>query len=311
MGAASLLLISLAGCRSSQYNQIVKETYIHKYGVPVAKSDWEEQGKEGRLIKLRSDGVTVSETYAQGVLHGETSYTFPNSSTIQWIEKYENGELVAKVEHYCSGVPMREECYAQKQLVKLTRWYEDGTPAATEAYEEGYLMQGEYRTPLNLPESHVQNGVGVRICRSSEGYLLSKDTIQYGEMTERITYFPNGDPAAITPYEKGEVHGMLLTYLQGGQPNTAEQWTNGVQEGMTIVYLNGEKYAEVPYVKGKKNGIEVRYRDGEQLVEEVTWKEDEQHGERKLYVDGETKTEWYLFGELVNRATFERMNFPR
>ena len=90
-----------------------------------------------------------------------------------------------------------------------------------------------------------------------------------------------------------------------------EQWVQGVQEGTTVVYQNGEKIAEVPYVRCNKHGIEHRYRDGAQLVEEVTWREDIQHGQHKLYIDGETKLEWYHNGELVSRPAFERMNMPR
>ncbi len=313
LGVASLLLLMTAtGCRqSNRYGDVVKETYIHKYGVPVAKSDWDEQGKDGKVVKLKKNGVTLTQTYSKGVLNGESTYTFPNSSTIHRVDVYELGELTAKREHFPSGVPMREEMYEQGSLAKLTRWYEDGTPAATETYQAEFLVKGEYRTPMNIAEAHVQNGHGTRVSRSSDGDLLSKDTIQNGEMVERITYFANGDPATITPYVHGEIHGTRLTFLQGGLPNTSEQWTHGRQEGITVVYMNGEKYAEVPYINGKKNGIESRYRDGQLLVEEITWKDNVQHGLRKLHIDGDTKVEWYNQGEVVSRATYERLNLPR
>lgn len=312
LGAASLLLLLTAtACRQNQYCDVVKETYIHKYGVPVAKSDWDEQGKDGKVVKLKKNGVTLTQTFSQGVLNGETTYTFPNSSTIQRVEVYANNALTAKRENFPSGVPKCEEMFADGVLVKLTRWYEDGTPAATETYEGEFLMSGEYRTPLNVAEAHVQNGEGTRICRSSDGELLSKDTIQNGEMVERVTYFANGDPATITPFVRGEIDGTRLTYLQGGIPNTAEQWSQGKQEGTTVVYLNGEKYAEVPYVNGKKNGVEARYRDGTVLVEELTWRDNVQHGQHKLFIDGDTKVEWYNQGEVVSHTTYERLNVPR
>ncbi len=312
IGVPFLLLLVATGCRqSNQYNDVVKETYIHKYGVPVAKADWDEQGKEGKIIKLKKNGVTLTQSFAKGLLNGETTHSFPNTSTIHRVETFEYGKLTSKRENYLSGVPMHEEIYEEGNLAKLTRWYEDGTPASTESYQGNYLMNGEYRTPLNVAEEHVKDGHGTRIARSNDGDLLFKDTIQNGEMVERITYFSNGDPTTINPYKNGQIHGMRLTYLQGGLPNTSEQWNRGKQEGRTIFYKNGEKYAEVPYVNGKKNGIEVRYRNGTLLVEELTWKENVQHGERKIYIDGETKTEWYHLGEMVSRTTFERMNMPR
>lgn len=309
-GTSFFLLIALAGCRQNQYQEVVKETYIHNYGVPVAKPDWEKEGKNGQIVQLRKDGVTVTQTFDNGTLDGETTYTFPNSSSIHWVEVYNNNELKAKREHFPSGVPMREEMYERGMLVKLTRWYEDGTPASIESYQGYYLLKGEYRTPLNAVESNVQNGQGIRICRSNEGELLAKDTLLNGEMVERVTYFPNGDPATITPFHNKQIHGVRLTYLQGGLPKTAEEWRLGKQEGITVIYLNGEKYAEIPYVNGKKEGIENRYRDGDLLVEQLTWKDDLPHGERKIFVDGEPRTEWFHQGELVSRATFERMNLP-
>jgi antitoxin component YwqK of YwqJK toxin-antitoxin module len=304
--------VLMAGCRSnSQYNDVVKETYFHKYGVPVAKADWETQGKDGQIMSLRKDGVTVSASYNKGILDGPATYSFPNSSTIQFVETYSNAELVSKKENYPSGVPMREEIYEENALMNLTRWYEDGTPQANELYQNTFLASGEYRTPLNVVESRIVDGHGTRVTRSNEGDLLAKDFIQNGQMVERVTYYANGDPATVTPFANGVVHGARLTFLQGGLPNTVEQWVQGVQEGTTIVYLNGEKISEVPYVHGIKNGIEHRFRDGELLVEEITWKGNAMHGQRKVFVDGQTKVEWYHNGELVSRTAYERMNMPR
>lgn len=308
----ALACVALTGCRNnSQCNTIVKETYIHKYGVPVTQADWEFQGEDGQIVSLQKDGVTVTTSYLKGVLHGPSSYTFPNSSTIQRVLTFTSGELTSKREHYPSGVPMKEEIFEDKILVKLIRWYEDGTPQANESYQGSYLIMGEYRTPLNVVESRIVDGFGTRICRSNEGDLLSKDNIQNGQMVERITYYTNGDPSTITPFKNGVVQGTRLTFLQGGLPNTVEQWENGQQEGLTVVYLNGEKIAEVQYEGGKKNGVELRYRDGTILVEEVCWRDNIQHGQRKVYVDGEAKSEWYHEGEVVSKTTYERLNLIR
>lgn len=290
--------------------EVVKETYVHKYGVPVAKSDWEAQGHEGQIVQLQNDGVTVTSTYQKGTLEGPTTYSFPNSSTIQFVENYKEGILVSKRENYTSGVPMKEESYDGKLLVKLNRWYEDGTPQGEESYENGQIVSAEYRTLLNVVEARIQNGHGTRIRRSPEGELLSKDTFQSGQMVERITYFGNGDPATVTAFDQGAVHGTRMTFLQGGIPRSVEQWMKGAQEGITVLYQNGEKIAEVPYHKGKKNGVETRYRDGQILSEEISWKEDTLHGPRRFFVDGVPKSEWYLNGDLVSRSTFERMNLP-
>lgn len=303
--------VTFTGCRSSNQTSVVKETYIHKYGVPVAKEDWESQGKDGKIVQLQKDGVTVCRQFSNGVLHGETTFTFPNNNTIHYSDQYSHAELTSRRENHPNGMPMKEAFYDHGALTKLIYWYEDGTPAATENYENGRITSGEYRTPLNVIESRVVDGQGIRIRRTSNGDFLSKDSILNGSMVERTTYHAQGDPAAITPYENDLVHGTRQTFFPGGLPNTVEQWAYGRQDGITLVYQNGEKIAEVPYINGKKNGIERRFRDGSLLVEEVSWLNNVQHGICKIYVDGETKVEWYHQGEVVSRTTFERMNLPR
>lgn len=302
----------LSGCLSPRScDEVVKETYVHPYGVPVVKSDWQAQGETGNVVRVTKEGVTVTQSFVAGQLEGETTYTFPHSSVTKRTEVFHEGALQAVRDHYSSGVPMREEVYDQGEVAKVLTWYTDGTPSSLEWYQGGALIQGEYYTPLNERESTVYKGQGVRIHRATDGHLLAKESIERGERVERVTYFPSGEPESVIPYVEGKIHGTLLTYFPGGEPKSAEEWNHGVQEGMTLLYQNGEKYAEIPYVAGKKQGLERRYRDGAILAEEISWKEDVQHGIRQLHVEGVTKTEWYHEGALVSRSTFERMNLPR
>ncbi len=308
LGGALLLVTA---CRSDRHSEIVQESFIHKFGVPISKSDWVRNGHDGQIVQLLTSGVTVKRTYEKGVLNGQTSYTFPNSSTIATVETYENGKLVNKVENYPSGISKVEECFNDNKLVQHTQWYEDGTPALIERYEGGFLTSAEYRSPLNVVESRVEEGMGTRLTRSEDGALAYRDTIRAGQMVERITFFANGEPSIVTPYENGLIHGTRLTFISGGVPSSVESWVHGKQEGITVVFTNGEKVAEIPYVKGEKNGIELRFRDGSTLAEEVTWRNGVQHGPRKILVDGtEAKTEWYHQGEIVSRSAFERLNLP-
>jgi len=306
------LLLLLCGCRNNYQDDVVKETYIHKYGVPVSEADWKKQGKDGEVVQLQKDGVTVTRSYVNGIQEGETTWTFPNTDTLARVEMFEEGRLISKRDNYASGTPMEEEHYGKDGFViKQLRWYEDGTPSAVEIYNHGLLVKGEYRTPLNVIESRVEDGEGLRICRSSEGDLMTKDKICQGEMVERTSFYANGEPCTITPFHNNKVHGDRLTFYRGGLPKAIEHWENNQQEGITTVFHNGEKVAEVPFVAGKKHGAELRYRDGTLLVEEVTWDNDVQHGPHKIYVDGAAKTEWYHQGEIVSRPAFERLNPPK
>lgn len=307
--AMSVLLVA-TGCRSNNKGVVVQETFLHKYGVPVSKDDWVRNGRDGAIVELRNDGITVSRLYSKGILEGVTTYTFPHSSTIQFSETFLNGELVSRIENFRSGVSMKEEKFQGAFVACALRWYEDGIPAAEEFYENGYIVKGTYKTPLNAIESEIVNGEGMRVLRDGEGELLAKETVKNKETIERTAFFPTGEPSSITPYEHGLIHGTRLTFLPGGLPNTVEEWVHGHQEGVTVVYSNGEKMAEVTYVHGEKHGPEYRYKDGKILREEITWDRGTQHGPRHLLgEDGNTlQTEWYLEVELVSRPTFERMN---
>ncbi|MCB1181404.1 MAG: toxin-antitoxin system YwqK family antitoxin [Chlamydiia bacterium] len=308
-----LLLLSLltlvTGCRNHNYqSDVVKETYVHRYGVSIPKNDWERQGRDGQIVQLCKNGVTITRSYLGGSLNGKTTFTFPNSTTIERIQTYEHGVLISDLKNYETGVPCLERRFEGENLTKVTGWYEDGTPSLTESYADGYLTSGEYRNLLNIIESRVENGRGIRIKRDQEGELLFRDNIQNGQMVERITYYPNGDPSAVVPYDNGLVNGQRLTFLQGGLPNTVEQWVHGKQEGITIIYQNGEKISETPYLNGEKNGIEKRFRNGQELVAEATWKNGVLHGQTTLFVGENTQTEWYHEGKMVSRNTYERMN---
>lgn len=304
----ALLLLAASCCRSTCQNELVTETYTHKYGVPLSKGDWNRQGQEGEVRKVLKNGVTVTQNYEAGKLHGKTTYSFPHSSTLQKIELYEDGMLLAEIEHYPSGIPMQEQRYQDGQLVQVTSWYEDGSPSSLETYQEGLLATGEYRNSLNVIESRVQEGQGVRIIRDNDGNLATKDIIQNGQMIERTSYLSNGEPSSITPYENELIHGQRMTFLPGGLPNTVEQWIHGKQDGTTITYQNGEKFAEIPYHKGKKHGIERRFHDGVEVVEEISWNNDVRHGPSVIIAEGHSKTDWYHQGEIVSRSLYERLN---
>ena len=307
---ALCLLACTTACRSNSQGDVVKSTYIHKYGVPVTQEEWERQGEDGKIVQLHKDGVTTSRSYAEGVLHGECTYSFPNTSTIAKLEIYDNGMLIAKKANYTSGVPRSEEDFECELISKRSLWYEDGAPQTVEAYSNGLLMSGEYRSLINNIEARVKSGEGTRVVRDKEGQLIARESVEGGRRIERVDYYINGDPHSITPYQNDHIHGTRLTFAMGGLPHTVEQWEYDRQEGKTVIYLNGEKVSELTYVHGKREGVEKKFRDGSILVEEMTWKNDEPHGKRLIYIDGATQVDYFHHGEIVSRPTFERLNPP-
>lgn len=306
---SALILASTTGCRNySCCGDIVKETFVHKYGVPISQNDWIKNGKDGQIVHLNKNGVTVTTNFEKGVQHGDTTHSFPNNSTIQSILTYNLGTLVSKIVNYPSGVPQKKECYENAYVTKVVSWYEDGTPTSIESFEGKTLVAAEFRTPMNVVEARVENAFGTRLIRGKNGRVVAEDKIENGQMSLRTTFFSDGEPKAVTPYLDGHIHGTRLTYTEGGLPYTIESWENGLQEGITSSFRNGEKTSDTPYIRGKKHGIELCYRDGKMVAEEVTWQQGIQHGPRKIIAEDISTTEWYHQGNLVSRNTYERMN---
>lgn len=301
-------ILSLFGCNRQASDDVVKETYIHKYGVTVSKADWESRGSDGQMIQTLRDGSVITKNYVNGALEGTSTQTFPHSQTIQTTALYGYDTLVKKIENFPSGLPREENEYSANNTTKTTKWYENGSPRTVEEYQGTVLINGEYYTLGNELETSVTQGDGARAMRNAFGQLISTDTIEAGEMTSQMTYHPNGTPRAIISYMNNVVHGTKKTYHSGGEPNAIEEWENGTQHGITTVFQNGEKFSEVRYVKGKKQGIERRFRDGEIVEEEITWAKDRKHGPSSTYIGDTTQIHWYYQGEKVSKNTWDKLN---
>lgn len=301
------VLLLVTACNSPRYSDdVVSETYVHRYGVPLETvEEWSDRGQHGQIISTRKDGVVVARSFDSGVLHGETNYTFPHREAIQKRESYDQGVLTQETWNYSNGVPQRQIDYPSPTNPTTLIWYESGVPQCKESYVNDQLMQAEYYTPSHQLESSVADGHGIRTRRDGYGQLLSVDDIKQGQMRERTTYHANGSPESITPYVNGMSNGQRLTFLPGGEPSAIEEWNHGVQHGNTVIFQNGEKFADVTYQDGKRHGIERRYRHGEVLAEEVSWVQGQQHGPCYSYVGDSTKTTWYVQDKEVNKATYD------
>lgn len=304
----SALALTACGGRYCD-NNIVNQTYIHKYGVAVPSDYWCSSGEDGAVISSMADGVVVSRSYSKGILDGETSYTYPHSSQKQKSEIYHQGVLVKEVEFFFDGTPKMETAYDSPEsgMKSVSTWYLAGTPRSIEKYQGNLLVLGEYFTPLNQRDALVENSQGVRLVRDDYGQLASTETIENGQMVLCTTYHLNGSPKEIIPYHNGLVEGTKRTFHPAGDPDAVEQWRAGLQEGTTIVYQYGEKFAEIPYVAGDKHGIECRYRDGQVKVQDISWHAGKQHGPTVSYIGDTAKTEWYYKGKLTTKADYDFM----
>lgn len=282
--AATLLLGSCATTAYRPASDVVQQNFIHEYGLEIPQADWVARGSNGEVITIKNSGVIVRSHYQNGLLHGDTTYSFPHSDLVERTERYNQGQLEAEVDHFASGVPSVEKIHRGGDRQEVISWYEDGTPRSTEHLVGDRLVSGEYFSPSHEIESRICSGTGMRIRRGVMGELLSHDQIAQGELIQRITFDVTGHPKEITPYHEGKIHGLRRTFLPGGEPNTNEQWVNGLQHGMTTQYRNGQKYAEIPYLAGQKHGTERRFRNGEEVCEEVRWRFNERYQNSRFYL---------------------------
>lgn len=305
---ACAMLLLMAGCNRSPREEIVCETYVHRYGMPMPAEEWSERGEDGQVTSILSDGVTVTKSYEGGVLHGETLYSFPHKSLIQRKEIYNSGVLGQEMHYQPGGVPCKQIVYNSPVNKTVVTWYDNGSPQSKEDYEQDLLVNGEYLTYNNVHEAFITNYKGTRVVRDQYGDMEYIDDVENGLIQKRTAYHSNGAPKAITSYENGVPQGERRTYFPGGEPATIEQWRNGCQHGPTEVYENGEKSALVPYLDGQKHGYEQRYReDGTTVYQQVSWIKGTQHGPTYTYVGDTKNTDWYYQGRQVNKQTFDAM----
>lgn len=288
--------------------QIVQKSFKHKYGMEVTPSEWAARGRSGEVILTQKNGVEIKQNYEYGHLHGETTYTFPYSGSIEKTEHYVEGQLIRTEMNYPSGAKLCEISYKNSNDFSIRNWYEMGGNRSFEEYESDCLVSAEYYTPNQQIEGKVMDGEGVRINRSSLGVLISRDTIVDGVLTLRTILYPNESPKEIIPYKNGMIAGEKRTYTPTGEPLSIEQWVNGHQQGITVVYQNGERVSEIAYVQGKKHGIERRFRDGDHLIEEISWRRGQRHGPSMSYLGEATRVDWYQEGTAVTKAQYKELS---
>jgi antitoxin component YwqK of YwqJK toxin-antitoxin module len=250
---------------------VVEQTHVHKYGFNVSPQDFKARGGDGQVITNLKNGVIATNTYSHNVLHGDTTYTFPYTTTVEKVLTYDQGRVVKEDLYYTSGTPRQRTEYQDNQGKVVTIWYENGTPQAVEHYINSALAKGDYYTNDSELDSRVENYEGTRINRDLNGLLLRTEIIKNGEVVSATDYYTSGAPKRLTSYRHGVIDGLQKTFAPSGEPLTVEEWSQGNQTGITTTFLNGEKVSEIPYVNGVKSGVERRFRDGSNVVDEITW----------------------------------------
>jgi len=305
LGAVGILFV---GCAKKQQNDdVVSQRYVHKYGYAVAKDEFESRQYPGQVITLLRNGVTITATYENGVLHGPCTHTFPNSQTVETFYVYNQGKLVKETLYDVTGMPLREEVQLSPTRCSTTLWYSDGTPMSLEEYSNNELLEGQYFTVHNDLEAQVVKGKGKRVRRDNQGLLLYRDDIAEGYLTRRETFYANNSPESIAYYRDGKLHGEKKTFTIAGEPIAIKEYVAGVLHGKSTYFKNGSKHMEVHYLDGMKNGLEIHYLDGDVVCQEILWENDKKHGPSRYFIDGIAQTEYYYDNNKVDEAKWKEL----
>ncbi len=307
--AAGLIL---AGCGGDQGNgNVISKQYIHKYGYAVSESEWNANNYPGQAITTMRNGVTVTATYENGLLHGPCTHTHPHSQTVQYYYLYNFGDLKKEVVYDALGMPVREKVQLSPQRYCITMWFGDGTPMSIEDFAGEELIEGKYFTLNNEVESQVERGIGLRTRRDQHGVLLSKDQVDKGYLTKRDTFYASGAPESITHFNMNQKNGERRVFTEKGEPLAVEDWVDDQLHGKSTYYTNGKKQVEAYFVCGARSGVETHYIDGETVEKEIYWTHDKRHGPTNFFVGGDTlaKTEWFYNGKNVSKDRFDELNY--
>jgi len=305
-----LLALFAVGCHNSNQGkneQVVSERYIHKYGYDVSKEEWETATYPGQVITTLRNGITVTASYEDGMLHGATTYTYPHSHTTESLNIYERGNLVKKTSYNIRGIPFKEEVFLSPSHAKITRWYTSGTPLSVEEYHNTELLEGEYYNKNNEVMQRVAKGTGIRITRDQHEQVIAKETIESGYPVKRETFHSHGIPHTVVPLSGGKIHGEKKVFAPSGEPISSENYRHNVLHGPATYFQNGYRYLEVSYRNGFKHGIERHFVDGETIVEETEWYDGQKHGPSIVYFDGMSKTRFYYNNTPVTKERYREL----
>ena len=305
---APMCLILTSCSEKNDSSSVVSQQFVHKYGFDMDKSEWNSRDKEGKSITLLENGVTITKSYNEGVLHGPSTYTFANSSIIEKVELYDEGTLVKQIFMDEAGIPFKEESFEPGNKTAITHWDKFGVPISIESYESNALVMAKYYKPNNELEASIQDGSGVRIKRDRNGELQYKDILDKGVLKERTTFHSNGQIQSKMCFHDYKLHGEQITYSDTASIIMRTNWSNGNLDGEKIAYRNGNKISEIPYVNGKKHGIERHWKEDGSLLSEVHWDSNTKHGSQRVYNDDETLISWFYKGKQVSINKFEEFS---
>jgi len=303
------ILLLFFSCQNDSDSNVVSQHYVHKYGFDMSKNEWQSRTKEGSVVTVLDSGVTLTNNYNNNVLHGLTTYSYPNSSILEKVYEYDNGILIKETHLDETGIPYREKTYEPDNKVLITLWDRQGVPISQEQYENNALVNGKYFKPNNELEATIEDSSGTRIKRDRNGEVLYKDIIKNGKLKARNTYHSNGQIKSKMTFKNYQLHGEQINYSDKGDVILKQTFNNGHLDGIKTVYKNNNLISEIPYVNGIKHGLERHFKQNGSVLAQVHWENDKKHGSERIFHDNDTHIKWYFKGKPVSLKKFEEFSY--
>lgn len=303
-----LALALLASCqKNTDTASVVSQQYLHKYGYAVSKQEWNENYYPGQVVTQMSNGVVITTSYEAGIKHGPTTYTYPDSKTIEKTEVYDRDRLIKEIHFDHNGQPVWQKAALSPTRFEITGWYSEGNPRCIEEYAGQELLEARYFNTAGDIEAKVEKGFGQIVERNAAGQLLAKKEILTGYTSFAEQYYPNGSLKESSQFKLGVLNGEKKSFAMTGEPVCVEEYVDGLLHGKTTHFRNGVKHYEVSYLFGAKNGFETHFIDGETIAHQICWESNVKHGPEVFYMASGPITHFYYQGEELSRSRYEEM----
>lgn len=291
--------------RSTTDDTTISKKYYHKYGFEVPKQEWENRKEDGKIVTRKEDGITITQSYENGVLSGPTTYSYPHTSTTQKKLVYDQGTLLKEIIYDQNEIPIRESDYEFEGQVIKTCWNTTGVPLSVEEFKGNLLIEGKYFDEDNNLEATVTDGTGIKLKKDRSNTLLHKETLEKGKTLSKICYYSDGTIQSETTYLNDQPHGLQKKFTESGKPLAFINWRQGTLDGLKVHYRNGNVIHEIPYKNGNKHGLEKQFAASGNQISEIPWIHGKKHGSARVFTEDNSNIAWFYDGKAVTRNQFE------
>lgn len=259
-------------------NAPVKEE-IYKNGLPVQVREYFLNGK---LKKLSC----FEENLKSGVWK-----TFYNSGEPESITRYAHHQMNGLYESYYRSGKLRKkgEYLNDKPVGNWNSFYESGSISTTVNYDK--------TSQLYHFEAFYENGKPKQKGIANDEYLS-----EYHQTFRE--YYSNGNPKAVTEYDKGRKNGSEKTFHENGSPKTNAFYRNGVKDGLFEEFYDNGKLKELAtYKEGALIGEHKKYYKNGNLKLEEKYSKTERSRIKKFVHHGEYKS-FDVEGRMEEEGTY-------